>query len=46
MPKRCDACKGRKEITGTGGMKKKCTSCAGVGYVADKVDGRLKKVDK
>lgn len=31
---KCETCRGRKEIMGIGGMKKKCHVCSGVGYVS------------
>ncbi len=32
---RCDACDGRKKVTGLGGMIKDCPVCNGVGFVAE-----------
>ena len=31
--KRCDGCKGKKDIVGLGMLKDKCKVCNGIGYV-------------
>ena len=35
MLKRCECCKGRKEIIGLGLLMKKCTECKGVGWIEE-----------
>ena len=47
MIARCDACHGRKQLTGLGGMMKTCKVCSGIGYTKEpaavKPAGRRKK---
>lgn len=38
--KKCTKCNGHKQILGMGGMKSKCTDCAGLGFMVE-----AKKID-
>ena len=37
MVMQCSVCRGRKQITGLGGMVKDCANCKGVGFVKEEI---------
>lgn len=43
--KRCDACKGKKDIVGLGMIAAKCSVCNGIGYKLD-IDKNVGSHDK
>ena len=42
--KKCTKCNGHKNILGMGGMKLKCTDCAGVGFMVETKKDEVKTV--
>ena len=46
MTARCEACKGRRELLGMGGMVHKCKACDGSGWVSDVAPIAAVTIDK